>query len=104
MELVMHYFVATELGVSNLLHRHFSWASNTLWYEDIPNARDHTRTFFLLGGKDAIVNAQRVKRYLTSYGITQGIWYDPDGSHGQALVPGSRGQLEILRWVREADT
>ncbi|GLB33884.1 hypothetical protein LshimejAT787_0107680 [Lyophyllum shimeji] len=104
MELLMHYFVATELGVANLLHRHFSWTSNTLWFEEIPNARDRTKAFFLLGGKDAIVNAQRVKRYLTSHGVKQGIWYDPDGSHGQALLPGSRGHVEILRWVREADT
>ncbi|KAF8076473.1 hypothetical protein FPV67DRAFT_1406656 [Lyophyllum atratum] len=103
MELMMHYFVATELGVSNLLQRHFSWASNTLWYEEIPNARDPTKAFFLLGGKDTLINSERVKRYLTSHGIKQGIWYDPNGHHGQALLPGSRGHFEILRWVREAD-
>jgi hypothetical protein len=54
----MRYFVGTELGVANLLQRHFDWASNSLWYEEIPNARDPSKTVFLLGGKDDIVCAE----------------------------------------------
>lgn len=54
----MRYFVSTELGVANLLQRHFDWSSNALWYEEIPNARDHTKTLFVLGGKDDIVNSE----------------------------------------------
>jgi hypothetical protein len=54
----MRYFVSTELGVANLLQRHFDWTSNSLWFEEIPNARDPSRTFFLLGGKDDIVCAE----------------------------------------------
>ena len=57
-ELLMSYFVGTELGVANLLQRHFDWSSNALWCEEIPNARDPERTLFLVGGKDAIVNAE----------------------------------------------
>lgn len=53
----MRYFVATELGVANLLQRHFDWSSNALWYEEIPNARDPTKTLFVLGAKDEILNA-----------------------------------------------
>ncbi|KAF5387854.1 hypothetical protein D9615_000474 [Tricholomella constricta] len=104
LELLMRYFVATELGVSNVIRRHFDWVSNTLWFEEIPNAHDPSKAFFLLGGKDSIVHSERVKRYLTSHGVKQGLWYDPDGSHGQALLPGSRSHLEILRWVGEADS
>lgn len=69
----MRYFVATELGVANLLQRHFDWSSNALWYEEIPNARDPTKTLFVLGAKDEILNAAvstflttRVPRVLTS--------------------------------------
>ena len=58
LELVIRYFVGTELGVANLLQRHFDWLSNTLWFEEIPNARDPTRSLFLLGGKDSILDAQ----------------------------------------------
>ncbi|KAG6915013.1 hypothetical protein DXG01_013918 [Tephrocybe rancida] len=104
MELLMRYFVATEIGVANLLARHFDWASNTLWFEDIPNACDPSKAFFLLGGKDSILRSERVKRYLTSHGVKQGLWFDPTGSHGQALRPGTLGHLEILRWIRAADT
>ncbi|KAG5724987.1 hypothetical protein E4T56_gene12504 [Termitomyces sp. T112] len=93
--------VMAEIGVVNLLARHFDWTSNTLWFEEIPNACDPTKSFFLLGGQDSIVHSERVKRYLTSHGVKGGLWYDPVGSHGQALKPGTRGHLEILRWIRE---
>ncbi|KII95108.1 hypothetical protein PLICRDRAFT_120922 [Plicaturopsis crispa FD-325 SS-3] len=99
-ELIMRYFVGTELGVANLLYRHFEWSSNALWYEDIPNARDPSKTMFALGGQDSIVNAERVKRYLTSHGIRKGLWYDPNGRHGQALIRGGKGHAEILRWLQ----
>jgi hypothetical protein len=54
----MWYFVGAEVGVANLIQRHFDWTSNSLWFEEIPNARDPSKTFFLLGGNDAIVNAE----------------------------------------------
>lgn len=57
-ELLMRYFVGTELGVSNLLQRHFDWVSNTLWFEEIPNGRDPSKTLFLLGGQDDIIHAE----------------------------------------------
>ena len=53
----MKYFVGMELGVANFLQRHFDWSANALWYEQIPNARDPSKTMFFLGGKDAIVDA-----------------------------------------------
>lgn len=104
LELVMKYFVGMELGVANFLQRHFDWSANALWYEQIPNARDPSKTMFFLGGKDAIVDASRVKRYLTSHGIRKGLWYDPNGRHGQALLAGGAGHVAILRWLREQDT
>jgi hypothetical protein len=54
----MRYFVSTELGVANLIQRHFYWSYNALWYGEIPNARDASETLFVLGGRDNIVNAQ----------------------------------------------
>lgn len=58
MHLIMRYFVGTELGVANALQRHFDWSSNSLWYEEIPNARDPSKATFFLGGKDSIINAE----------------------------------------------
>lgn len=54
----MKYFVGMELGVANVLQRHFDWGSNSLWYDEIPNARDPSKTIFFVGGKDDIVDAQ----------------------------------------------
>ena len=56
---------------------------------------------FFVGGKDAIVNAYRVKRYLNSHGINKGLRFDPNGHHGQALMPGGPGRREVMRWLRE---
>ncbi|KAI0638154.1 hypothetical protein C8Q77DRAFT_414283 [Trametes polyzona] len=101
LDLVIKYFVGTELGVANFLQRHFDWSSNCLWYEEIPNARDPKKTMFFLGGKDSIIDATRVRRYLTSHGVRKGLHFDPDGRHGQALLSSSPGHHEILRWLRE---
>ena len=102
----MKYFVGTELGVANFLQRHFDWSSNCLWYEEIPHAKDPARARFFLGGKDDIVDAARVKRYLTSHGIKEGkgLWFDAEGRHGQALLAGGEGHQEILRWLRECES
>ncbi|KAI5124921.1 hypothetical protein M0805_007349 [Coniferiporia weirii] len=100
-ELVIRYFVGTELGVANLLQRHFDWLSNTLWFEEIPNVRDPRRTLFLLGGKDSIVDAKRIKKYLTSHGVRSGLWYDPEGRHGQSLLVGSRGIDVVIEWIKK---
>jgi hypothetical protein len=54
----MKYFVGAELGVANLLQRNFDWVANSLWFEEIPNARDPSKTFFVLGGKDSILHSQ----------------------------------------------
>ncbi|PFH52793.1 hypothetical protein AMATHDRAFT_1836 [Amanita thiersii Skay4041] len=101
-ELLMHYFVGSELGVANLLHRHFDWASNSLWFEEIPNARDPSKTLFFLGGKDSIVNSERVKKYLSSHGVKKGLRYDPEGRHGQALMAGGHGHTMILQWLKDS--
>ena len=50
--------MGTELGTANTLQRHFDWLSNSLWFEEIPNARDPTKTLVVLGGKDVILNAE----------------------------------------------
>ncbi|KAJ2920134.1 hypothetical protein MD484_g331, partial [Candolleomyces efflorescens] len=100
-ELLMKYFVGTELGVANLLQRHFDWVSNSLWYEEIPNARDSSKTLFVLGGKDSILDSARVQRYLTSHGIRKNLIYDPDAKHGEALWTGGPTHTKILQWLHE---
>ncbi|KAL0576920.1 hypothetical protein V5O48_005066 [Marasmius crinis-equi] len=102
-ELIVRYFVGTELGVANLLQRHFDWSSNSLWFEEIPNARDPSKAFFLLGGKDSILNAERVKKYLTSHGVRKGLFFDPNALHGQALLMGGEGHDRVIQWLKDSD-
>ncbi|TFL05853.1 hypothetical protein BDV98DRAFT_560740 [Pterulicium gracile] len=103
-ELIMRYFVGTELGVANVLRRHFDWTSNSLFYEEIPHARDPQKALYVLGGQDDIVNSPRVKKYLTSHGIKKGIYYNPTARHGQALIGGGEGFPIILQWLRDEDS
>jgi len=103
LELIVKYFVGCELGTANFIQRHFDWCSNSLWYDEIPTPRDPSKTIFFLGGKDSIINAERVKRYLTSHGVRKGLWYDPDGGHGHAMLPSSPAHREILRWITQTE-
>jgi len=98
-EVLLRYFVGTELGVANLLQRHYDWVANTLWYEEIPNARDPSKTVFVIGGKDEIVQPERVMGYLRSHGIRKGLWYNPEASHGALLAGGPRIS-EIILWLK----
>lgn len=101
MELIMKYFVGMELGVANLLQRNFDWVDNSLWFEEIPNARDPSKTMFILGGKDAIVHSQRVRKYLRSHGVIKNLRFDLEAIHGDGLRSGSTGHTEILKWLYE---
>ncbi|KAG9087325.1 hypothetical protein FRC07_012848, partial [Ceratobasidium sp. 392] len=78
----MRYFVGTELGVANHIQRQFDWSANSLWFEEIPAARDVHRSAFFIGGKDSIIDGERVRRYLRSHGVRKGIRFDPEGRHG----------------------
>ena len=60
-ELQLHYFASMDMGVAHTLGRHFFWAENILWKEDV-KGRNITA---VLSGKDLIVNTQAVGRYLT---------------------------------------
>ncbi|KAK0453537.1 hypothetical protein EV421DRAFT_1764822 [Armillaria borealis] len=101
-DLIMRYFVGTEIGVANLLQRQYDWSSNALWYEEIPNARDYNKTFFVLGGNDVIVKAQRVTRYLTSHGIKKNLYLDPKGHHGEPFLINGESHDKIISWLRLA--
>jgi hypothetical protein len=46
---------------------------------------------------------QRVRRYLRSHGVRKGLWYDPEGRHGQPLIIGGRGHTKIMRWLQEPE-
>lgn len=57
LEMLTYYFICSEIGVVNFLHRRFDWSANSLWYEELPHAKDPSRYMFVLAGKDFIVNS-----------------------------------------------
>lgn len=85
LELLLHYFIASEVGVANTIQRHFDWSENTLFHDQIPNADDPTKTMYLIGGEDIIIDAYRVKKYLENHGIREGVRFDPRKGHGDGL-------------------
>ena len=59
-EWMLWYFASMDMGVAHTLARHFFWAENELWKEDLAG-RNVT---VALSGRDLIVNTRAVGRYL----------------------------------------
>lgn len=55
-ELLMRYYVGSELGIANYIQRNFDWSANTLFFSEIPAALDPSRTMFFVGGSDSILS------------------------------------------------
>ncbi|GMK55583.1 hypothetical protein CspeluHIS016_0206390 [Cutaneotrichosporon spelunceum] len=92
-ELGLYYFVASEVGIANYIQRHFNWCDNTLFVEEIPNAREVSRSAIFLGGEDVIVDATRARRYLERNGVTTGLHWDADAGHGDGLIGKARDRV-----------
>lgn len=98
MELILKYFAATEPGIAVAVQRHFDWGANSMWFEDIPRGRDPYYTRFVLGGKDAVIDGWRVRRYLLNHGVKEGLSWHPNGRHAQPIFD-VRRLAELKEWV-----
>ncbi|KAF2870033.1 hypothetical protein BDV95DRAFT_496692 [Massariosphaeria phaeospora] len=56
----LYYFASTDMMVAHTLARHFFWAQNILWKDDL-RGRDVTVS---LGGRDLIVDTDTVGKYI----------------------------------------
>ncbi|WVQ79387.1 hypothetical protein IAT38_001484 [Cryptococcus sp. DSM 104549] len=93
LELLLYYFIASEVGIANYIQRNFDWTENTLFFNEIPNATDPSKTAFFLGGHDIIIDAARVRKYLERHGVTTGLHWDPLAGHGDGLAGASRDRV-----------
>ncbi|KAI5455099.1 hypothetical protein NCC49_002370 [Naganishia albida] len=84
-ELLLHWFIASEIGIANSIQRHFDWSANTLFHDEIPGADDPKRTLVVLGGEDVIIDTWRVKGYLNRHGMRDSLFFDPVANHGEGL-------------------
>ncbi|KEF56184.1 uncharacterized protein A1O9_07765 [Exophiala aquamarina CBS 119918] len=101
-EWLFWYFGSKDIGVAHTLSRTFFWAENILWKEDL---FVHHATVFL-SGKDSIINAPQVRRYLEDieeHGADKGPDQDEAKGHEQSM-PGlrKRGSLEVV-WCADLD-
>jgi len=107
----MRYFVGRELGVANLLQRHFNWSANLLFPEDIPNHTDPYKTAYFLAGRDAILNPGRIRKYLTQHGVSEaparrgvgpgwgGLKFHDGKKHGESMIGEGCAFDQIMSWV-----
>ncbi|KAK4046493.1 hypothetical protein OIV83_006019 [Microbotryomycetes sp. JL201] len=105
MEYIMRYFVVRELGVALAMQRHFSWSSNALWPDEVPNLGSPYQTAIFLSGDDRIVNVERVQRHLIANGVRNkanhgGLRVYKGKSHGLSLRCGDVVMLnDVLEWL-----
>ncbi|CAE8642512.1 unnamed protein product [Polarella glacialis] len=100
-QLLINYFLAKELYIAHSLSRNFFWHQNQLWPEELPPGP----TLVVLSGRDSIVPAHSVRRYLTTYkqrcNLTslRVLWF-PDLGHGEINF-GPVGEAACTRIVSE---
>lgn len=102
-EYQLWYFASKDIGVSWTLARHFFWADNILWREDlVSGARKDWPTTVSLGGKDLIVDSEVVGRYLGGGGGGGGTKSDADGDDEHEWKSrawtGRTDQPEVVWW------
>lgn len=81
------YFASRDPDIARALSRHFFWFENMLWKDDL----DGRSCAIVLCGRDQIVDAKQVRRYLTGTDETTFRWekdglevlYYPDLDHSQ---------------------
>lgn len=99
-QLLINYFLAKELYIAHSLSRNFFWYQNQLWPDELPGP-----TLVVLNGRDSIVPAHSVRRYLTSYkqrckvSTLRVLWF-PDLGHGEINF-GPVGEAACARIVSE---
>lgn len=109
-EWLLWYFASRDPDVSRTLGRHFFWAENILWKEEL----EGKVVAVALSGEDQIVNTDAVWRYLTGEETRQVYWRErglevfcyPDLDH--AMIFNTRARwwrlMHVLdRFVRMVD-
>lgn len=97
------YFASRDPDIARALARHFFWHENLLWKEEL----EGSGAAVVLGGKDQIVDAPEVRRYLTGKEEIEFRWKDkglevlyyPELDHQTVLSTKERRKplVEIMR-------
>ncbi|KAI0083186.1 hypothetical protein BDY19DRAFT_998779 [Irpex rosettiformis] len=85
------YFASRDPDIARTLARHFFWTENILWKEDLRGRK----VGVALSGRDQIVDAEKVRRYLTEEDEASPLWSSKDKDDRE-------GRLEVL-WSPDLD-
>lgn len=102
-----------ELGVANLLSRHFNWTSNLLFPSEVPNLSNPQKTAVFLASEDSILDASRMRAYLRRQGLREvssnrkvgevpgggGLKVFQNIKHGESMIGKGEPFAEVLSWV-----
>jgi pimeloyl-ACP methyl ester carboxylesterase len=119
-EWILWFYASRDPDISRALSRHFFWAENVLWKEDLDGDGEggtrKRKTAVVLGGADQIVHAQEVRKYLTGEEEAKLHWKRDDGGlevlffpeldHGKVMDTKKRRKriYEVIeRFVEELD-
>ena len=98
------YFASRDLDIARTLARHFFWAENILWKEDLVGEQ----VAIVLSGRDQIVDAREVRQYLTDSSTTEeeecaeGHRDGDGGGDGPKFHRWQKDGLRVL-WYRDLD-
>ncbi|KAK3238030.1 hypothetical protein CYMTET_51930 [Cymbomonas tetramitiformis] len=104
-QMLLKYFVAEELYTAHSLARHFHWQESIVWPEDLKGIP----TLVVLSGKDSIVPAHSIRRYLRAFqardptcSIKEVLWFENSG-HGECMYINRKRRAEVLKAVLRLD-
>ena len=78
------YFTSRDIGIAHALARHFFWAENILWKEEL----EGLPCGIVLAGRDSVLDAKEVWRYLTGRSEAVDEWVE---------------SKMTVRWLEELD-
>lgn len=79
------YFASRDADIAHTLFRSFFWAEGGLWREDVDEWVSGGRSAaVVLGGKDQIVPAEAIRRYLTGEARSVAHWVEPSEAEAEA--------------------
>ncbi|KAI1607825.1 hypothetical protein EDD36DRAFT_459058 [Exophiala viscosa] len=97
-EWLLWYFGSKDMGVAHTLSRAFFWSQNILWKEDL----NLHRAIVFLSGKDSIINAPQVRRYLQDIEEHDPGKDEAEYAENSVLDPPERGCVDVV-WCPNLD-
>jgi hypothetical protein len=96
-EVLLGYFIATEVGTARTISRNFQWSDMCLWVEDFPEISPE-RLHLFFGRHDLLIDVDSCVEYLQESGVPKEcITVIPDYHHGSALMMDGQGMQLVAQ-------